>query len=172
MTVKTDAQLDRRPLARRRGAVGALSRASALAGGAALILASAGCGGAGKRTAVSTAPAAPTKAEYLAKANAICNATNGPLTATVLELARHPSPAEAARIVAGTFVPQIKSQFSQIQAIGTPDGGGATIATMDRLLTGDLTRIERDPALASPAAFHDFAQVAHAYGLTACAPLS
>ena len=65
-----------------------------------------------------------------------------------------------------------ESQLHQIQAIGTPTGGQTTIATMDRLLAGDIAKIERNPALAGPAAFHDFAQVAHGYGLTACAPLS
>jgi hypothetical protein len=174
MNVKTDLNLDGHPLVPRRRAVTVLSRPTALAAGAALILAAAGCGGGGKSatSSASTAPAAPTKAEYVAKANAVCNATNGPLTATALKLASHPSPVEAGHIIAGSFIPQIKSQLSQIQAIGTPAGGQATIATMDRLLAGDIARIEKDPALAGPLAFDDFAKVAHGYGLTACAPLS
>jgi hypothetical protein len=174
MTFKTLVNLGRHPLIRGRRAVTVLSRLSALAAGAALILAAAGCGGGGKsaKSSASTASPAPTKAEYVAKANAICNATNGPLAATALKLASHPSRVEAAHIIAGTFIPQIKSQLSQIQAIGTPAGGQATIATMDRLLAGDIARIEKDPAIAGPAAFHDFAKVAHGYGLTACAPLS
>lgn len=174
MTAKTDASLERRQRISCRRAVSALSRLAALAAGAALILAAAGCGGSAKSKTSNarTAPAAPTKAEYLAKANAICNATNGPINATALELASHPSPAQAAHIVTGTFIPEIKSQLSQIRAIGTPANSRATIATMDRLLAGDIARIERDPALAGPAAFHDFARAAHTYGLTACAPLS
>jgi hypothetical protein len=175
MNAKTDLQLDSHPPVPRRRAVTVLSRPTALAAGAALILAAAGCGGGGKSTASSASTAvstAPTKAEYVAKANAICNATNGPLAATALKLANDPSPVEAAHIIAGSFIPQIKSQLSQIQAIGTPAGGQATIATMDRLLVGDIARIEKDPALAGPAAFDDFAKVAHGYGLTACAPLS
>jgi len=178
MNIKTDLNLDSHPLVPRRRAVTVLAKPTALAAGAALILAAAGCGGGAKSTtssastAASTAAAAPTKAEYVAKANAICDATNGPLAATALKLASHPSPVEAAHIIAGSFIPQIKSQLSQIQAIGTPDGGQATIATMDRLLAGDIARIEKDPALAGPVAFGDFAKVAHGYGLTACAPLS
>jgi hypothetical protein len=178
VNVKTDLKLDSHALIPRRRAVSILSRPIALAAGAALILAAAGCGGGGKsatsgaNTAASTTPAAPTKAEYVAKSNAICNATNGPLAATALKLADHPSPVEAAHIIAGSFIPQIKSQLSQIQAIGTPAGGQVTIATMDRLLAGDIARIEKDPALAGPATFDDFAKVAHGYGLTACAPLS
>ncbi len=178
MNVKTDLNLDSHPLVPRRRAVTVLSRSTVLAAGAALILTAAGCGGGGKSTASSAsststaASTAPTRAEYVAKANAVCNATNGPLAATALKLASHPSPVEAAHIIAGSFIPQIKSQFSQIQAIGTPAGGQATIATMDRLLAGDIARIEKDPALAGPAAFDDFAKVAHGYGLTACAPLS
>jgi hypothetical protein len=149
--------------------------------GAAIVLAVAGCGGASKSTSTSAAtpgtattpaPAGMTKAEFLAKANGICNATNGPLAATALKLASHPSSAEAAHIIAGTFIPEIKGQLEGIKALGTPVGGQATIATMDRLLAGDIAKIAKNPALAGPAAFHDFAKAAHGYGLTACAPLS
>jgi hypothetical protein len=152
-----------------------LSKLAALASGATLILAVAGCGSSSTSssgTTASTTPAGLTKAEYVAKANAICNATNGPLVATALKLASHPSAVEAGHIIAGTFIPEIKSQLSQIQAVGVPTGGQATITTMDSLLAGDIAKIEKDPALAGPAAFHDFAVVAHGYGLTACAPLS
>jgi len=150
--------------------------------GATLGLAAAGCGGGGKsatttgtgagQVTTQAAVAEPPKAEFVAKANAICEATNGPLTATALKLATQHSPAEAARIVSGTFIPEIKAQLGRIQALGTPVGGEATIATMDQLLAGDIAKITKDPSLAGAAAFHDFAQVAHRYGLTACAPLS
>jgi len=177
MNVKSDPNLDSHLVPRQR-ALTVLSRLTALAAGAALVLTVAGCGGGGKSTtsnastAASTAPAAPTKAEYVAKANAVCNATNGPLAASAVKLASHPSPVEAEHIIAASFIPQIKSQLSQIQAIGTPAGGQAAVATMDRLLAGDIARIEKNPALAGAAAFDDFAKVAHGYGLTACAPLS
>ena len=177
MTVKTDAHLDRHPAAPRRRAAAVLRKPAALAAGTALVLAAAGCGGGAKSatdkaSTTPPAPSAPTRAQYVAKANAICTATNGPLAATALKLASHPSRAEAEHIIATSFIPEIKSQLTKIQAIGTPDGGQATVATMDRLLAGDIAKIEKDPALAGPAAFHDFAQVAHGYGLTACAPLS
>jgi len=159
------------------------SRTVALAlTGAVLALAAAGCGGtaagssggsgAGASTTHTATAAGPTKAVFVAKANAVCEATNGPLTATALKLATQHSPAEAAKIVSGTFIPEIESQLGRIKALGTPVGGEATIAKMDRLLAGDIEKITKDPALAGAAAFHDFAQVAHAYGLTACAPLS
>jgi hypothetical protein len=178
MTVNRHSSLGRDPLTPRRRAITVLLRPTALAAGVALILAAAGCGGGSKSTSSSastaptTAPAAPSRAEYVAKANAVCNSTNGPLAATALKLASHPRPVVAAHIIAGTFIPQIKSQLSRIKAIGTPAGGEATIATMDRLLARDIARIEKDPAIAGPAAFHDFAEVAHRYGLTSCAPLS
>ena len=150
------------------------AKPTALAAGTALILAAAGCGSAGKGSTpkASAAPAAPTMAEYVAKANAICSASNGSLNATVIKLAGDPNPVDAAHIVSGSFIPQIKSQLSQIQAIGTPAGGKAAVAAMDHLLAGDIAKIEKDPALAGPAAFDDFAKVAHGYGLTDCAPLS
>jgi hypothetical protein len=150
--------------------------------GAALACAASGCGGGAKNTAAGAsgagqsgtqaAVAEPSKAVFVAKANAICEATNGPLTATALKLATQRSPAEAAHIVAGTFIPEIKAQLGRIRALGTPAGGEVTIATMDQLLAGDIAKITKHPSLAGAAAFHDFAQVAHRYGLTACAPLS
>ncbi len=143
--------------------------------GAALVLALSACGGGTSQTttnAAATTPSGPTKAEFVAKANAVCEATNGPLTRTALKLETQRNPAEAAKIVAGTFIPEIESQARQIEALGTPLGGQATIATMDRLLTGDIAKIAKDPQIAGAAAFHDFATVAHGYGLTACAPLS
>lgn len=160
-----------------------LSRPIALAAaGGVLVLAAAGCGGSSKSsttnssaagtTAASTTPAAPTQAEYLAKANAVCTRTNGPLAATALKLASHPSPAEAEHLIAGTFIPEIKAQLVEIQKIGVPAGGQAAAAEMARLLASDIAKIEKNPALAGPAAFHDFAKVAHGLGLTACAPLS
>ena len=108
----------------------------------------------------------------MAKANAVCEATNGPLTATALKLETQRSPAAAANLVATTFIPEIESQARKIEALGTPLGGQATIATMDRLLAGDIAKIAKDPQIAGAAAFRDFATVAHGYGLTACAPLS
>jgi hypothetical protein len=176
MPVKTDLDLDSHPLVPRRRAVTVLSKPTALAAGTALILAAAGCGGGGKSSNAnanaSATPATPTMAEYVAKANAICSASNGSLNATVIKLAGDPNPVDAAHIVSGSFIPQIKSQLSQIQAIGTPAGGKAAVAAMDHLLAGDIAKIEKDPALAGPAAFDDFAKVAHGYGLTDCAPLS
>jgi hypothetical protein len=148
--------------------------------GAVLVLVAAGCGGSSKSntgassTSASAAatPASPTKTEFVAKANSICTRTNGPLAATALKLASHPSPPEAVHIISTSFIPEIQGQLSEIKALGTPTGGQATIATMDRLLAGDIAKIEKNPALAGPAAFHDFAKVAHGYGLIACAPLS
>jgi hypothetical protein len=159
-----------------------LSRSIALAATGALVLAAAGCGGSsnsntktGTTSAAASTPApapALTRAQYLAQANAVCARSNGPLAATALKLASHPNPVEAVHIISGTFIPQIKAQLHEIQAIGTPAGGQAVVATMDRLLAADIAKIEKNPALAGPAAFHDFAKVAHGFGLTACAPLS
>ncbi|HTY95923.1 MAG TPA: hypothetical protein VMB91_02700 [Solirubrobacteraceae bacterium] len=143
--------------------------------GAVLALTLSACGGATSHTtanAAATAPSGPSKAQFVARANAVCEATNGPLTATALKLETQRSPAAAAKIVAGTFIPEIEAQARKIEALGTPVGGQATIATMDRLLAGDVARIAKHPQLAGAAAFHDFATVAHGYGLTACAPLS
>jgi hypothetical protein len=145
----------------------------------ALLLGALGCGGGSSTTTnassssrAAVTPAGPTKAEFLTKANAICEASNASLAAVTVKLASHPSPAQAAQIVTGTFLPLVKKQFGEIQALGTPVGGEAAVARMQRLLRADVKKIEADPALAGPAAFHNFATVAHSFGLTSCAPLS
>ena len=71
--------------------------------GAAVALALSACGGGSSHTTTNAAaetPSGPTKAEFVAKANAVCEATNGPLTRTALKLETQRNPAVAAKIVA------------------------------------------------------------------------
>ena len=125
MTDNTSPDREHTPLRAGLRCAGVAPRAIALGVASALIVGLAGCGSSGKSSSgsASTTSVGPTKAEYVAKANAICNATNGPLTATALKLAGHPSPAVAEHIISGSFIPEIQSQLHQIQAIGTPTGG-------------------------------------------------
>jgi hypothetical protein len=141
------------------------------------VLAAAGCGssshvGATGAATTATATATLPKAEFIAKANAICESANASLATDVVKLAGHPSRTEAAQIISGSFLPAINRQMSEIAALGMPRGEETRVSTMLRLIQGDVRRIQAKPTLAGTAAFHDFAMAAHAYGLTACAPLS
>jgi hypothetical protein len=133
----------------------------------------AGCGSSSTSSSQSTASIpAITKAELLAKANAICNGGNVALAAAGAKLASHPSQAQVVLIVRSTYVPAIEAQITAIKALGVPAGEAATVTHMLTLAEEDLNKVKSNPALAATDVFRPFAKVAHAYGLTACAPTS
>ena len=142
---------------------------------ATLTLALAGGCGSGSSTTKSTATTATatiTKAEFVAKANAICAAADPNLAAENAKLAAHPTTATVVAAVKNVIVPSVQSQVAGIKALGTPSGDQATVARMLQLVEGDLHKIKANPGLITTDVFGDFAKVAHPYGLTACAPLS
>jgi hypothetical protein len=137
-------------------------------------LAVGGCGGGGSSSTKSTAtPATITKAELVAKANAICTSGNGPIIAAGAQLvAGHPSRAQVASVVKSTYVPAIESEIASIKALGVPAGEQAVVARMLKLVEGELGKLKRNPALVTTDVFGGFARIAHPYGLVACAPTS
>ena len=132
------------------------------------------CGGASSNTksTKSAANTAITKAEYVAKANAICASADPALSAANAKLASDPVPAVIAAAVKDTYVPSVEAQITEIRALGTPSGDQATVTRMLQLVQADLNKIKTNPRLVTTDVFGDFARVAHPYGLTACAPLS
>ena len=134
-----------------------------------------GCGGGSSTTksTATTAAATITRAEFVAKANAICAAADPNLAAENAKLAAHPTPAAVAAAVKSVYVPSVESQIAGIKALGTPPGDQATVSRMLQLVEGDVHKIKTNPRLiVATDVFADFAKVAHPYGLTACAPLS
>ena len=134
-------------------------------------LGAAGCGGSSSATK-STPARAITKAEFVAKANAICATADPVLSGAAAKLASLHTEGQIAAIVNGTYVPSIEAQVTGIRALGVPSGGQATVTSMLRLVQADLNRLKSKPTLVGTDVFADFAKVAHPYGLTACAPLS
>jgi hypothetical protein len=131
----------------------------------------AGCGG-GSSSTKSTATIVITKAEFVAKANAICGRADPVLSGAGARLASHPSRAQIAAMVKGTYVPSIEAQIAGIRALGVPSGDQVAVTSMLRLVQADLNKIKSNPALVATDVFADFAKLAHPYGLTACAPIS
>ena len=154
------------------------SRLAAVAIAAALIvgLAAAGCGSSSSnssKSTASTATTALTKAEFLAKANAICTTGNKQTDAANAKLTKNSTQAQIAAAIKTTTIPAIQAQITGIRALGAPSGDQATVTNMLNLAQADLNKVKSNPALlttggASP--FADFAKVAHPYGLKACAP--
>ena len=132
-----------------------------------------GCGGGGTSSTKSTATTATiTKAELVAKANAICTTGNGPILAAGAQLASHPSRTQVVSIVEHVYVPAVESEVTSIKALGVPAGEEAVVAKMLKLVETDLAKLKRNPALVTTDVFGGFARVAHPYGLVACAPTS
>jgi hypothetical protein len=134
-------------------------------------LGAAGCGG-GSRSTTSTPTTAITKAEFVAKANAICGKGDPVLLEAGVKLASHPTKAQIAALVKGTYVPTIEAQITEVKALGAPSGDQAAVARMFSLAQADLHTLKNKPTLVTTDVFADFAQLAHPYGLTACAPTS
>jgi len=131
----------------------------------------AGCGSSNKSTSASTTTIASiTKAEFLAKGNAICTQGNQKLGAAQSALPNNPSHAQITAFVKSAFGPGIQSQIDEIRALGAPPGEHGTVTSILNVAQTDLSKIESNPALlASGPPFVDFAKLAHSYGLTACA---
>jgi hypothetical protein len=147
-------------------------RRLAVAGSLIAAVGAAGCGSSSTTSTKTATVPAITKAQLVAKANAICTTYNGPLLAAGTKLAGHPSPAQVVAIVQSAYVPSIEAQIRAITALGVPAGEQAEITKMLALAQADLNELKRNPGLVATDVFGGFARVAHPYGLTACAPTS
>jgi hypothetical protein len=143
---------------------------------AAVLIAGVGVAGCGSSSTsagkASTSAPVITKAEFVAKANAICGKADPVLSAAGAKLETQPPKAEIAAVVRETYVPSIQAQIAGIRALGVPSGQQSSVARMLALAQTDLNKIRSNPALVATDVFRDFADVAHPYGLTACAPTS
>jgi hypothetical protein len=142
---------------------------------AALVIATlgaAGCGSSSKSTTTSTP--ALTKADFLARGNAICTNGNKVTDAAASKLGKSPSKAQVVASVKSTTVPSIQAQITAIRALGAPSGDEATVTKFLDLAQADLNKIKSNPAVlfSNVNSFADFAKIAHPYGLTACAKSS
>jgi hypothetical protein len=159
------------PPSRRLGGVAGI--AATLAVG----LVAAGCGSSSSHTASTTAKPALTKAQFLAQGNAICAQGNQKSAAAAKALEKvvgnhAPTQAQITAYVNGVFVPLIQSQIDQIKALGAPSGEQAALTRMLDIAQTDLNAVKSNPAALvsnNSHPFANFAQVAHRYGLTACA---
>ncbi len=132
----------------------------------------AGCGSSSSKSSSTVTTASITKTEFLAKGNAICEASNRRTAAAGAALGSNPTRAQIVRVVDTKFVPSIQTAIDEIRALGAPSGDQAKVSGMMNLAQADLNKVKRDPLLlvGSGSVFHDFASEAHAYGLTRCAP--
>lgn len=132
-------------------------------------LIAAGCGSTSKTTSTSTT-AALSKPEFLAQGNAVCEQGNQTLTAAEKALGKQPSEAKFKAYVADTFAPTVQKQIDGIRALASPSSDQTNIAKMLDVAQTDLNQVKGNPAVLNEKTFTNFANLAHPYGLTACAP--
>jgi hypothetical protein len=154
-----------------------MGRAPIAALTALVLLALAGCGTSGKTTSSATsATQGPSisKATFVAKANAICTKGNAENKAAGAKLGANPSEVQVVAFVKGHEVPAIQAQLDAIKALGSPPGDEAKVAKMLALGQAGVDAVKSEPTLVTTGAdvFAHFAQLAHPYGLVACAPSS
>jgi hypothetical protein len=135
----------------------------------------AGCGSSSS-SMMSAAPSATTitKAQFVAKANAICQKGNDATQAAGSKLGKEPREAEQLAFVAEKEVPAVQAQIDALKALGAPAGEEATVANIINTAQADLDKVKSEPALVVHGidVFANFAKIAHPYGLTSCAPRS
>ena len=135
-------------------------------------LAATGCGSKSSSKTSAKPAAAITKADFLAKGNAICNKGNKELNALGAKLGKKATKAQFTAAAKNSYVPSIQAQIDGIRALGAPSGDEATVKKFLDLAQADLNRIKGKPSLlfGNTRQFADFAKIAHPYGLKACAP--
>jgi hypothetical protein len=150
------------------------SGGTAVAGLSMLALLAAGCGSSSSGASTAATVSGPvTKADFVAQANAICVKGTQRTEKAGQSLGNSPTEAEAAVAVPAKFVPAVQAQIDELKALSPPPGEEAAVTSMLNLAQSDLDKIKSEPKLAfETKTFADFASVAHAYGLKACAPRS
>jgi hypothetical protein len=138
-----------------------------------------GCGSSNSTTTETTA--AITKAEFVAKGNAVCakgeKAQEAEINAYVKKHGlekKKPTKAQNAEIVETVLVPNIQSQIDGVKALGAPSGEEQQVNSALELSQQTLEKIEANPELAFGKGdpFAAAGKQLHALGLKECAPNS
>jgi hypothetical protein len=141
----------------------------------ALALGVAGCGsGKASTQTQAVAVSAISKAQFVKRANAICARGNAANKAAGAKLGGHPSEAQITAFVKGTEVPAVQAQIDAIRALGAPSGEAASVTNILELAQKAVDKVKSEPRIITTPTdvFAAFANVAHPYGLTSCAPTS
>jgi hypothetical protein len=131
---------------------------------AVIAFAIAGCGGGDD---------APSKAEYIGKADAICKKGNDEIAKGAAALGASPTPDEATTFAKDKLIPNIEGQLSDLRDLDKPDGDGDTIDAITDALQSGLDKAKADPSSlvsgdAATTPFADANAKADAYGLKVC----
>ncbi len=140
----------------------------------------AGCGSSSDSTSTETT-AAISKAEFVARGNAVCakgeKAQEAEINAYVKKRGlenKRPSKAQEAELVETVLLPNIQSQIDGVKALGAPSGEEQQVSSALELSQQTLEKIEANPELAfgKKDIFAAAGKQLHALGLKECAPKS
>jgi hypothetical protein len=139
----------------------------------------AGCGSSSSTTNETTA--AITKAEFVAKGNAVCvkgeKAQEAEINAYIKKNGlenKKPSKAQEAELVETVLVPNVQGQIDGVKALGAPSGEEQQVNSALELSQQALDKVEANPELAfgKENVFAAAGKQLHAVGLKKCAPNS
>jgi len=137
----------------------------------------AGCGSSSNSTSTETT-ATISKAEFVAKGNAVCvkgeKAQEAEINAYVKKHGlenKKPTTAQQAELVETVFAPNIQSQIDGVKALGAPSGEEQQVSSALELSQQTLEKIEANPELVfgNKDVFAAAGKQLHALGLTKCA---
>jgi hypothetical protein len=138
----------------------------------------AGCGSSSSTTETT---AAISKAEFVAKGNAVCvkgeKAQEAEVNAYVKKHGlenKKPTKAQEVELVETVFAPNIQSQIDGVKALGAPSGEEQQVESALELSQQALEKVEANPELAfgKQNPFAAAGKQLHALGLKKCAPNS
>lgn len=159
----------------RKGLIGGTALVAVLA----FAVSVAGCGSSSSSTTTTETTAAITKAEFIAKGNAICvigdKAQEAEINAYAKKLGlkenQEPTKAQKAELVEAVLAPNIQTQIDGVKALGAPSGEEQQVNSALEASQQALNKVKANPelAFAKESPFHAAGQQLHALGLTKCA---
>jgi hypothetical protein len=142
-------------------------------------LAVAGCGSSSSTTSTTTTTAAISKAEFVAKGNAICVAGEKAQEARFEAFAKQhgisekkePTKAQQKELAEAVLIPNIQSQINAVKALGAPSGEEQQVSSALEASQQALDKVKANPELAfsKQSPFAAAGKQLHALGLTKCA---
>jgi hypothetical protein len=141
----------------------------------------AGCGSSSSNSTSTETTAAISKAEFVAKGNAVCvkgeKEQEAEINAYVKKHGlenKRPTKAQEAELVETVLVPSIQSQIDGVKALGAPSSEEQQVSSALELSQQTLEKIEANPELGfgKKDTFAAAGKQLHALGLKECAPNS
>ncbi len=133
----------------------------------------AGCGSSSKKSAAHPPPL--TKAEFLAKGNAICKRGNQQINKAAQKMFpkknARPTEAQQKKFATETVIPSVQSQINGVKALGAPKGDEAKVKAIVSSAQAALDKAKKNPLLLTSNTHDPFAKadkLSKAYGLTVC----